>query len=79
MMQKGVLNMNKDCEHTNINLVKNRIHNFENKSDLDVLSNATLEIFEKEKAPSLVSFYKCRFVSDVSKRSISPKKEQSVK
>ena len=47
---KAVLEMNKYCEHTIINLVKNGSQNLDNKSNADILSHATLEIFEKEKS-----------------------------
>ena len=44
-------------------------------SNIDILSDTTIQMFATQFAPLLSSFYKCRVMTDLTKKTILPNKE----
>ena len=70
---EDVLEYNKDIEFNIINIVRQRI-DCEGSTEIRILFYATLEMFEKEKARLLSSFYKASFLNDLRVKLIIPNK-----
>ena len=75
---KDILEYNKDIELNIINIVRRRI-DCEGLTEINIVFHVTLEIFEKEKSHLLSSFYKARFLTDLTVKLIMPNKDKATK
>ena len=70
---KAVLELNKDCEQAFINMVKGT-KDCKDMSNIDILSHTTIQMFATQFSPLLSSFYKCRVMTDLTKKKVLPNK-----
>ena len=68
-----VLEQNKDCEQAIITMVKDT-KDCNNMSNIDILSSASLAIFSSLNVVMLSSFYKARYLNDLTQKLILPNK-----
>ena len=68
-----VLEQNKDCEQAIITMVKDT-KDCNNMSNIDILSSASLAMFASLNVVMLSSFYKARYLNDLTQKLILPNK-----